>query len=182
MHRRLVVAWTVALIAAMSTALPSAADTTTSYSATFQQERTVQRTCPSGFPPHAFCFTGSDHSGTGTSQPPNPADTMATEDFAGFVDFDHPIPGACSGGAAGFPDHNVVAIGTYAGDLFLTTTGVDCINTGTDDGTWEAHGGTGIFRGATGNGTVHTQATGGSGTPADPIRSSSAYTGTLTLN
>ena len=35
---------------------------------------------------------------------------------------------------------------------------------------------------ATGSGTVHTQATGGTGTAADPIRSFSTYTGTVTLH
>ena len=41
----------------------------TSYTATFPQEKTIQRTCPRGAPPMAFCFTGTDHSGTGTSTP-----------------------------------------------------------------------------------------------------------------
>jgi hypothetical protein len=179
---RVPMAWIVALFAALSTAAPSWADTTT-YSASFPQEQTFQRTCPAGVPPGSFCFTGSDHSGMGTSSPPGGS---ATEDFAGFVDFSSPIANACPpgpgpGGTTGFPDHNVVTIGTDAGNLFLTTNGVDCTSTGTDDGTWQARGGTGIFRGATGSGHVHTQATGGTGQPGDPIKSSSTYSGTLTL-
>jgi hypothetical protein len=75
----------------------------------------------------------------------------------------------------------VVTLGTSAGRLFLTTDGTDCMSTGTDDGVWHALGGTGIFEGASGTGTVHTQAVGGTGTPADPIRSFSTYTGSLTL-
>lgn len=116
----------------------------------------------------------------GMSTPPVPADLKATEDFAGFVDFSSPIANAC-GGTPAFPDHNVVAIGTDSGALFLRTDGTDCVMLGTDDGVWRALGGTGIFKYATGSGTVHTQATGGTGTLSDPIRSFSMYTGTLTL-
>jgi hypothetical protein len=179
-------ALTAALFLVATTALPSAAATTTTYSATFLQEQTVQRTCPPGVPAGAFCFTGSDHSGTGTSSPPVPPDIHATEDFAGFVDFSHPLPNACLPGPGspsltGFPDHNVVTLGTYAGRLFLTTDGTDCMSTGTDDGTWHIIGGTGIFEGATGSGHVHTQAIGGTGAPNDPIRSMSTYSGTITL-
>jgi hypothetical protein len=156
----------------------------TSYTATFLQEKTIQRTCPRGAPPMAFCFTGSDHSGTGTSTPPG---GKATEGFAGFVDFTKPIADACAPNPGstqrtpGFPDHNVVVIGTQAGKIFLTTSGVDCMSTGTDDGSWQIFGGTGMFEDATGTGTVHTQATGGTGKPSDPITSFSTYSGTVTL-
>jgi hypothetical protein len=179
-RRRVVVAWMVALLAGVSTVAPSAA--ATSYSASFSQERTVQRgDCPQGIPPppSSFCFTGSDHSHTGTSTPPVPTDQQAIEDFEGFVDFTQTR--VCPDGTTGFPDHNTVTISTYAGQLFLTTDGVDCPSTGTDDGVWNAQGGTGIFKGASGTGTVHTQATGGTGTRTDPIRSFSSYTGSLTL-
>jgi hypothetical protein len=179
---RVLLGLAIALGAVATTATTSTAETATAYNATFPQELTVQRTCPQGFPPHAFCFTGSDHSQTGTSSPPTPTDGRATEDYAGFVDFDSPVANACGTNVAGYPDHNVVAISTYAGRLFLTTDGVDCVNTGTDDGVWHAFGGTGIFEGATGSGTVHTQATGGKGTAAEPITSFSKYTGTLTFD
>jgi len=165
-----------------ATAAPSLA-ATSAYKASFPQEKTVQRTCPPGVAAGSFCFTGSDHSGQGTS---TPGGAPATEDFAGFVDFSHPIANACAPTTAnpsttGFPDHNVVTIGTPSGQLFLRTDGTDCMSTGTDDGTWVALGGTGVFRGASGTGHVHTQATGGTGTASDPITSFSAYTGTITL-
>jgi hypothetical protein len=124
----------------------------------------------------------------GTSSPPVPTDTHATEEFTGFLDLSRPIPHACPPipgttlGTAGFPDHNLVTIGTTRGDLFLTTDGVDCVSTNTDDGVWHAMGGTGIFRGATGGGTVHTEAGLGTGTAVDPIPSASTYTGSLTLS
>src|SRR5438128_2330990 len=180
MHRRLVVAaWILALFAGLSTAAPSAANGTTPYSANFPNEETVFRPCPPGVPTGSICFTGSDHSGQGNSTPPG---TTATEDFAGFVDLSRATPTPCPDGSTGHPDHNIVAISTPAGRLFLTTDGTDCISTGHDHGVWQAHGGTGIFEGASGSGTVDTQAAGGMGTPSDPIRSSSTYTGTLTLN
>jgi hypothetical protein len=164
--------------AAVLSAAPVAAADTTGYEANFPREQTIQRTCPPEVPAGSFCFTGSDHSGLGSSVP---GGAPATEDFAGFVDFSHPIAGACLAGATGFPDHNAVTIGTPSGNLFLRTDGTDCANTGTDDGTWVALGGTGIFEGASGTGHVHTQATGGTGTSTDPITSFSNYTGTLTL-
>jgi len=185
---RVLVAVSVAVVMAATMVTPSAAATTSPYSATFQQERTVQRTCPPGLPSNDFCFTGTDLSHTGTSSPPIPPDLHATEAFAGFVDFNSPQPNACPASpgstqltATGFPDHNVVTIGTYAGNIFMTTNGLDCMSTGTDDGTWQVIGGTGIFSGATGSGHVHTQATGGTGSPSNPITSFSTYTGTITL-
>jgi hypothetical protein len=174
MHRRLVLVGVSIVLLLSATAAPSSAATSTSYSASFT-EQTVQRPCPPEAPPSAFCFTGT---GMGTSTPPGGA---ATEDFAGFVDFGSPIKDACGTGIAGFPDHNAVSISTSSGKLFLTTSGVDCANTGTDNGTWHAVGGTGIFDGATGTGHVQTHATGGQGTPDNPILSSSTYTGTLKL-
>ncbi len=185
---RLAFCLTLALVAAATTASPSSADMPTPYSASFPQELTVQTTCPPGVPPPpaSFCFTGSDHSGQGTSTPPGP-NKPATEDFTGFVDFSSPIANACPPNpgsttkTTGFPDHNRVTIGTNTGQLVLTTDGVDCMSTGTDDGVWQAVGGTGMFRNATGTGSVHTQATGGSGSATDPIRSASTYTGQLVL-
>lgn len=162
----------------------SFAATTSPYTASFPQERTIQRTCPAGVPQGAFCFTGSDHSRLGNSIPPG---ATATEDFAGYVDFSHPIANACTAipgspsSTIGFPDHNVVTIATTSGLLFLRTDGVDCQSTGTDDGTWQVLGGTGMFSGAAGSGHVHTQATGGTGSQSDPIRSFSSYTGNIRL-
>src|SRR5207244_10862913 len=127
---------------------------------------TTPRDCPPGFPAVAFCFTGVGH---GPTAPPG---TTATETYAGFVDFTTHDP------VTGCPvDHNAVSISTSSGTLFLTTTGSACGPF--DDGTWDAHGGTGIFAGATGTGHVHTDVL----SPPDPatgtIRSSSLYTGTL---
>jgi hypothetical protein len=176
--RRIAVALSGAGLLASVSAAPSLAATTSPYNANFPQEKTVQQTCPAGVPAGSFCFTGSDHSGLGTSTPPG---STATEDFAGFVDFSQTVPGACLGGATGFRDHNVVSIGTSSGNLFMRTDGIDCTNTGTDDGTWVILGGTGIFEGASGTGHVHTQATGGTGSPTNPITSVSTYDGTITL-
>ncbi len=174
MHRRLVLVGVSLVLLASATAAPSSAATSTPYSANFPKEQTVFRPCPPGTPPGAICFTGSDHSGMGTSDPPGGA---ATEDFAGFVDTSS--PGTCPNGSTGFHDHNAVAIGTSAGKLFLTTSGLSC--GGMDTGTWQAVGGTGMFANASGGGMVQTQAGGGTGSQQDPIRSSSTYTGQLTL-
>ena len=117
---RVLVSWTLAVFAVATTATPSSAAASTPYTASFSQERTVQRTCPPGVPLGSFCFTGSDHSGTGTSNPPIPTDIRATEDFAGFVDFTSPIADACAPKPGstqrtpGFPDHNVVAAEVFA--------------------------------------------------------------------
>jgi hypothetical protein len=183
-NRRIALALCSAGLAAVVTTAPALAATTRGYTANFPQERTIQRTCPAEVPQGSFCFTGSDHSRLGSSIP---GGAPATEDFAGFVDFSRPIPNACvatpqNPSTTGFPDHNVVTITTPRGSLFVRTDGTDCISTGTDDGTWVALGGTGIFAGATGSGHVHTQSTGGTGTAADPITSFSNYTGTVTLS
>jgi hypothetical protein len=175
---RLALSTCAAVLVTATTAAPSLAATPTAYTAAFPRERTVQRTCPAAVPAGSFCFTGTDHSGLGTSVP---GGAPATEDFAGFVDFSHPIANACVGSTSGFPDHNVVTIGTPSGQLFLRTDGTDCTSTGTDDGTWQVLGGTGVFNQAAGSGHVHTQSTGGTGTPTDPITSFSAYMGTLTF-
>jgi hypothetical protein len=72
-------------------------------------------------------------------------------------------------------DHNAVSITTTRGTLFPTTSGSAC--GAFDDGTWQALGGTGVFEGAMGGGTVHTA--------VDPVpnndrslNSSSTYLGT----
>src|SRR5437868_6320024 len=86
------------LLLLATTAAPSAAAGPTPYTAAFGMELTTQRTCPPGVPPppSSFCYTGQDHSGTGTSSAPTPpAIAAATEDFAGFVDFTSPIANAC---------------------------------------------------------------------------------------
>jgi hypothetical protein len=184
--RRSIMVFAGVVLMVATTATPSAA-ATQAYTATFPKEQTVQRTCPQGLPATAFCFTGSDRSGLGTSTLPPFPGMRATESFAGFVDFSSPIASACVPilstlpRTPGFPDHNVVSISISAGDLFVTTNGVDCTNTGTDKGTWRVVGGTGRFRDASGGGTVSTQATGGSGTAADPIRSASTYAGKVTF-
>ena len=173
-----IVSLTVALgLLVVTTATPSAAATQTSYSASFPQEQTVQQNCPPGVPPGSFCFAGSDNSGSGTSTPPGGS---ATESFAGFVDFSS--TGTCPDGTTGFRDRNAVTIGTSAGQLVVTTDGLDCPSLGTEDGTWQVVRGTGIFGGATGSGTVRSQSTGGAATQTNPIRSLSTYSGTLTLN
>src|SRR5438270_13517032 len=95
-HARIALGLTFALFATATTVTPSSAATTTPYTATFALERTTQRTCPPGIPSNDFCFPGTDHSGTGTSTPPTPPNNLgATEDFAGFVDFNSPLPNAC---------------------------------------------------------------------------------------
>src|SRR5436190_2141880 len=107
-----------------ATAVPASADMPTSYSAQFPQERTVQTpTCPPGAPPppYSFCFTGSDHSGQGTSTPPG-ANKPATEDFTGYVDFTQTT--TCSDGSTGYRDHNTVTISTNTVQL-LTRDGDD---------------------------------------------------------
>jgi hypothetical protein len=185
MHRtrRIVSALCATGLLAAVTALPALAATTTAYTATMPQEKTIQRTCPAGVPQGAFCFTGSDHSRLGSSVP---GGAPATEDFAGYVDFSHPIANACvatpqNPSTTGFPDHNVVSITTPRGLVIVRTDGTDCQSTGTDDGTFTILAGTGIFQGATGTGHVHTQATGGTGTAANPITSATNYAGTVTL-
>jgi hypothetical protein len=170
-----VMAFAGVMLMIATTATPSAA-ATQAYTVTFPKEQTVQRTCPRGAPAGAFCFTGSDRS--------NP---RTTESYAGVLDFSSPIANACppttgTDRTPGYPDHNVVSIGTPGGDLFVTTDGVDCTSAGTDVGTWRVVGGTRRFQGASGGGTVSTQATGGAGTAADPIRSFSTYVGRLTLH
>jgi hypothetical protein len=183
---RLAFCLALALFTVATTAAPSSADMPRAYSARFPHELTLQTSCPPGVlpPPSSFCFTGSDHSGEGTSTPPGPH-RPATEDFTGFVDFTSPIANACPPNpgsttpTAGFPEHSKVTIGTTTGKLFMTTQGVDCISTGTDDASWQVVGGTRRFRDTAGTGTIHTQATGGTGTAADPIRSASTYSGQL---
>src|SRR5690349_1464480 len=88
---RVVVSLSAALLMVATAVAPSMA-ATPSPIAYFPQEQTVQQTCPPGVPPGSFCFTGSDHSGLGTSTPPG---STAAEDFVGFVDFSHPIANAC---------------------------------------------------------------------------------------
>ena len=150
-------------------AAPSFAATTTAFNATYLDEVTTPRACPPGSPPQAFCFTGVGHG------PTTPPGSEGTEQYAGLVDPNSPDPVTrCP------QDHNAVSITTARGTLFLTTAGSAC--GATDNGTWRALGGTGIFQGATGIGTVSTVQTGG-GTPATggKIFSQSTYNGTLTL-
>jgi hypothetical protein len=138
----------------------------TPFSATFN-ETTTPRACPAGAPPNAFCFTGT---GSGPVVPPG--DPNASETFAGFVDPNTPNP------VTGCPtDRNAVRMATNRGTLFVTTLGSSC-GDGVDNGTWTAHGGTGIFEGASGTGTVHSTA---SFTPNGTISSVSSYSGVLTL-
>jgi len=142
----------------------------TSFKATYPDEKTTFRNCPPGFPKNAICFTGVGHGpivlGTTTT-------TGTEEDYAGFVDPTTPGP------IAGCPaDHNAVSIRTSSGTLFLTTSGSAC--GAFDDGTWQAFGGTGMFEGASGGGLVHTTVDlvpNADGT----LNSSSTYTGTLNL-
>jgi hypothetical protein len=141
----------------------------TPFTATFPDEKTTFRTCPPGLPPHAVCFTGVGHGPTLVGAKA----FIGTEEYAGFVDPN--TPGVIPVCAA---DHNAVSIRTSSGTLFLTTTGSAC--GAFDDGTWQAFGGTGIFEGATGGGTVHTT--------VDPVpnadhslNSSSTYVGTLNM-
>jgi hypothetical protein len=155
-----------------TTAAPTFAAKSVPYSASFPNESTFFTSCPTGTPPGAVCFSGSDHSGAGRSIPPN--NRPATEDFTGYIDTQH----TCTGpGGTGNPDFNTVTISTQTGNIFLTTMG--CATQVTDDGTWTITGGTGQFAGATGSGTVHTQTTGGA--PPGPIFSSSTYSGTIVL-
>ena len=163
--------------AIVATVVPSAAAEATPYFAAFLKEVTTPTACNPTATTH-FCYTGQDHSGLGTSFPP---DGSATEDFSGFVDF--ASPAACPDGTTGFRDTNTVTITTHAGQLFLTTNGVACglgKPVSTDQGTWTARGGTGIFKEATGSGNVVTV-----GTPPNPttgqISSASVYSGHLSL-
>ena len=154
------------LLAIGTGAMPALA-ASTPFSATYPDEVTTRRDCPPGFPAGAFCFTGVGH---GLTTPPG---TVGTERYAGFVDVTTQDP------VTGCPvDRNAVSISTSSGTLFLTTRGASCPPF--DNGTWQAVGGTGIFEGATGSGTVSTVTTGvnSNGT----ISSSSTYAGTLNLH
>ena len=136
----------------------------TPFTASFPDEKTTFRACPVGSPTTAHCFTGVGH---GPTLPPG---TTGTESYEGFVDTAQ--PGAIAGCAL---DRNAVAISTSRGTLFLTTTGSACGLF--DDGTWQAYGGTGIFEGATGGGTVHTTVDPVANTDGS-LNSSSTYLGT----
>jgi hypothetical protein len=153
-----------------STAAPSLAATTGPFTATYRDEVTTPRQCPSGIPAGAFCFSGVGH---GPTVPPG---AQGTERFAGYVDLAHPGPDGCA------PDFNAVTITTTRGTLVLTTQGRACFTaTGasTDTGNWRVIGGTGVFEGASGSGTV---VTAGRRARADgSIPSSSTYTGSVTL-
>ena len=161
--------------AMVATALPSAAAETSPYFAAFPKEVTTPAACNPATPAH-FCYTGQDHSGTGFSVPGGPA----TEDFSGFVDFTS--PGVCPDGTMGFHDTNTVTITTRVGQLMLVTNGLACglgKPVSTDQGTWTATGGTGVFAGATGSGNVATIGT--APNAAGQISSASAYSGHLAL-
>jgi hypothetical protein len=153
----------------LATGATPALAASTAFTGTYPDERTTFRTCPAGLPAGAICFTGVGH---GLTVPPG---TTGTESYAGFIDPNTLLLGCPV-------DHNAVAISTSRGTLFLTTTGSgsDPACHGPDVGTWQAFGGTGIFEGATGSGTVKTAILGFNldGT----IHSSSTYVGTLKLH
>jgi hypothetical protein len=161
----------VAILLALAGAVPGSAEPlTTPFHAAYPDELTTPRACPPATPPNAFCYTGVGHG------PTTPPGSTGTENFAGFVDQNRADPTThCA------PDFNVVAISTAKGTLFLTTNGNACPISATasvDNGTWQAFGGTGIFKGARGSGTVSTAGTfNANGT----ISSSSTYEGSLTL-
>jgi len=158
------------LLALTTLVTPSFAASTKPFSATYPDELTTPRTCPAGVPANAFCYTGVGHG------PTTPPGSTGTEQFAGFVDQNKADPVThCA------PDVNGVSITTSRGTLFLTTNGNACPTsqtTSVDNGTWRAFGGTGIFDGATGSGTV---ATVGTFNANGTISSTSTYAGTLTL-
>lgn len=142
---------------------------TSPFSATFK-ETTTFRPCPAGVPAGAMCYTGVGH---GPTTPPVPPDPNATENFAGFVVF------SASTGCG--PDYNAVTITTYAGTLFLTTQGIACATgpaSSVENGTWTAHGGTGIFEDASGSGPVTSV---GTFNPDGTVSSTTTYAGMLNL-
>jgi len=152
-----------------STAVPTFA-AAGPFTANYPDEVTTRRPCPQGTPTGAFCFTGVGH---GPTVPPG---GPGTERFAGFVDLAHTGPDGCA------PDVNAVTITTARGTLLLTTQGRACFTaTGasTDTGTWRVIGGTGVYQGASGSGSVTTL--GRPTLPDGTISSNSTYTGTLTL-
>ena len=126
-------------------------------------ERTTFVPCPAGVPAGSHCFVGVGH---GTSSPPVPPDPTAVEAFTGYV-----TPTG--------QDANAVSISTSQGTLFLTTAGVVGNGGATESGTWTAHGGTGIFAGATGSGPVNTVETGVN--PDGSVNSQTVYGGALLL-
>ena len=132
-------------------------------------EKTTFRPCPAGLPAGAICFTGVGH---GPTVPPG---GIGTESYAGYID-----PNTLLNGCP--VDHNAVAISTSRGTLFLTTTGSGSAPAchGPDVGTWQAVGGTGIFAGASGGGTVQTAILGANSDGT--IDSSTTYLGTLNLH
>jgi hypothetical protein len=187
-RRRVILGLTCALFVLGIGTPPTLADgsQTVRYKAFFKEVTTPSATCPPGAPPPsppgqpptAFCFTGN---GVGTSDPPG---GPALERYAGFVNFTRPI--TCPDGSTGFADHNNVTITTARGQIFLTTDGEACglgNPTGQihDEGVWNITGGNGIFRGATGRGTVVTDGQANPLDPSAPIQSQSTYTGTITL-
>jgi hypothetical protein len=119
--------------------------------------------------------------GTGTGPTFPPGDPNGVEKFTGYVDQAKGNPVTMCA-----PDFNVVTITTKAGTLNLTTNGNACPDPrfpgdrtrSVDNGTWTATGGSGIFKGATGSGTVSTV---GQFLPSGLITSFSVYQGTLTL-
>jgi hypothetical protein len=177
-RRRVLFGFAFALVAISSGATPSLAQTAQStrpFTAEFREQTTLRPCPPAGVPAGATCFTGV---GQGTATPPG---GPAAENFAGYVDNVRRNPRT---GCA--PDANAVVITTSRGHLFLTTNGVGCPTGGLnvhDEGTWTAHGGTGIFEGARGGGRVVTDGTFILGPDGNPVgaTSLSRYSGTLTL-
>src|SRR5579884_508027 len=124
----------LAVAAVGTTAAPSLAATGT-LQVTFN-ETTTPRTCPPGVPAGSFCYTG-----TGTGTLISPAIGTATEYFVGYA-----LNGGCG------PDHNVATLVTSRGDIFVVANGNTC--GGVDQETYTVVGGTGMFQGASGTGSI----------------------------
>jgi hypothetical protein len=132
-------------------------------------ERTYFVACPAGVPASAMCFLGQ---GSGEILPGGPA----PETFTGYIDAAQADPRT---GCA--PDHSAIAIAMHSGTLYLVGDGTSCQTgptTAVDNEIFQAVGGTGVFEGATGRGTITGPATfNANGT----VSSTSTYSGELSL-